>query len=185
VSVLRVGETLLRLLTSAEHRADFTPLVLSRFLYYLMEPYSIWELNPVSARLESAMFEAVLARTRELGLRPFTPADLGRLMVPLGSTVRRDDRYTQPANAFLDEIRDECLRRGLQSFRAASLGQVLYGFGKAGYEPGLEFRQACVERAGKRGFLSRDCTPPDVSFLLWGHWRVSSPDLWRRKALLP
>jgi hypothetical protein len=170
---MRLAEHLLRLLTCADGEVEeLTPELLSSLAYSLFEPHPDWDRNEQCPGLRISLAEAIMQRARQLGLRNFSHVELGRLVMALG-IYERGAEWQDLATQFFDEVRDECLRRGMQSFRARSLGQVLYGFGKARYEPGEELWQACMERMGKKGFLSRDCTPADVAFLLWGCRRVS------------
>lgn len=123
---------LLELLTSTTTavKEEFTPDVLSRSMFFLLEPYAAWCEGPEHLKLVTGVMGAIMGRSRELGLRAFSAAELGHLVMPLTFARRLDDESMQQVRDYLDEVKVESLRRGLQTFRARSLGQLLQGLGK-------------------------------------------------------
>jgi hypothetical protein len=166
--VIRVAEHAIELLGAQVVKGSIDPQILVSIAFHFSEPLYRFHESEASTLVARRLMEVVIEHTREVGLRRFSASQLGQLMSAFGSLRHRDA-------SFLEEVRDECLRRGLQTFRARSLGELMCGFGRTvGFEPGKEFRDACVERSTKKGFLSRDCTPADVASLLWGYKKVSA-----------
>lgn len=163
--VIERAVEILSVTTAGQKEVD--PGLLCGIPFHCLQPSYRLLVDDGSADAVKRMVTAALERSMEVGLRHFSASQLGEVMEAMALA-----RYRDPV--FFKAMEDECLRRGLQTFRAGSLGQLMYGMGrKSGYAPSQEFLKMCVERSSKRGFLSRDCTPTDIGFMMWGYKTVS------------